>query len=61
VAERSSQRRARIVYGRVNIHRDIRGSTCVMEEGAGEEGIGRAAGRRKTRLTSVVMVGGARI
>ena len=54
----SSERRARIVYGRVNIHRDTRGSTCVVEEGAGEEGIGRAAGR-KTRLTSVVGVGRA--
>ena len=60
VAERSSQRRARIVYGRVNIHRDIRGSTCVVEEGAGEEGIGRAAGRENA-IDKCRGGGGARI
>ena len=58
VAERSSERRARIVYGRVNIHRDIRGSTCVVEEGAGEEGTGAQLGGKRD-LTSVVGVGRA--
>ena len=60
VTERSSQRRARIVYGRVNIHRDIRGSTCVVEEGWVRKASG-AQPRVKTRLTSVVMGGRARI